>query len=104
VHDPFDEHAHERPVVSEAAVQWQQRGACRAHPAEVFFPDELRGRALQDAESRAKAICHQCPVVMACRAHAMSWPEAYGVWGELSPVERTYLRRRYPSRKWASAR
>ncbi len=67
---------------------WQLHGLCRDHPAEVFFPDEVRGRQLRRREDAAKAICRECPVLARCRAHALSAPEAYGIWGAMTARER----------------
>ncbi|WP_308208115.1 WhiB family transcriptional regulator [Mycolicibacterium neworleansense] len=67
---------------------WQQSGLCRDHPAEVFFPEEARGRPLRRREDAAKAICRACPVLERCRAHALSAPEAYGIWGAMTARER----------------
>jgi len=36
----------------------------------------------------AKAVCAQCPVLAACRAHALAVQEPYGIWGGLSEEER----------------
>ncbi|MGV0738496.1 WhiB family transcriptional regulator [Mycobacterium syngnathidarum] len=67
---------------------WQLRGLCRDHPAEVFFPEEVRGRPLRSRENAAKAICLACPVLDRCRAHALSAPEPYGIWGAMTARER----------------
>lgn len=67
---------------------WQLHGLCRDHPAEVFFPEELRGRPLRRREDAAKAICRACPVLDQCRSHALSAPEPYGIWGAMTARER----------------
>ncbi|MCV7387241.1 WhiB family transcriptional regulator [Mycobacterium porcinum] len=67
---------------------WQQHGLCRDHPAEVFFPEEARGRPLRRREDAAKAICRTCPVLARCRTHALSAPEPYGIWGAMTARER----------------
>lgn len=67
---------------------WQLRGLCRDHPAEVFFPEEVRGRPLRRREDAAKAICLACPVLERCRTHALSAPEPYGIWGAMTARER----------------
>ncbi|MGA5545483.1 WhiB family transcriptional regulator [Mycobacterium sp. NPDC051198] len=67
---------------------WQLHGLCRDHPAEVFFPEELRGRPLRRREDAAKAICRACPVLDRCRSHALSAPEPYGIWGAMTARER----------------
>ena len=59
--------------------------ACRGMRTKVFFHSEReRGPARRTWEAAAKAICHRCPVIMACREHALCGPESYGIWGGLS--------------------
>ncbi len=70
---------------------WQLRGSCRDHPAEVFFPDEVRGRELRRREDKAKGICRECPVLAQCRQHALASPEPYGIWGATTARERAVM-------------
>ncbi|WP_034649013.1 WhiB family transcriptional regulator [Corynebacterium vitaeruminis] len=73
---------------------WQLRGACRGKNSEVFYhPDGERGRARMQRELRAKAICDACPVLLACREHALKVAEPYGIWGGLSESERQLVLR-----------
>lgn len=68
---------------------WQLQGACRGENSEVFYhPDGERGRSRQLRENRAKAICRNCPVIEACRAHALECNEPFGVWGGMTEAER----------------
>ncbi|MGA5536838.1 WhiB family transcriptional regulator [Mycolicibacterium nivoides] len=48
----------------------------------------FRGRPLRRREDAAKAICQACPVLARCRAHALSAPEPYGIWGAMTARER----------------
>ncbi len=71
---------------------WQLRGACRGSDGELFFhPENERGAARTRREEAAKAVCHGCPVLLSCRAHALSVREPYGVWGGLSESDRCAL-------------
>lgn len=71
---------------------WQYEGACRSLPAEMFFhPDGERGPRRRNRESAAKAVCASCPVLAACRAHALAVQEPYGIWGGLSEDDRAVL-------------
>ncbi len=71
------------------AWDWQMEGSCRGASSAIFFhPDRERGPARLRREARAKAICEQCPVLDACRDHALAVHEPYGVWGGLSESER----------------
>ena len=76
-----------RPVADE--WEWQYQGACRDLPAEMFFhPDGERGPRRRNRENTAKAVCATCPVMLACRAHALAVQEPYGIWGGLSEDDR----------------
>ena len=69
--------------------EWQQQGACRGSDTELFFhPEGERGPRRARREAAAKAICATCPVLAACRAHALSVREPYGIWGGMSEHER----------------
>jgi WhiB family redox-sensing transcriptional regulator len=39
-------------------------------------------------EATAKAMCRDCPALLACRDHALTHGEVYGVWGGLGEQER----------------
>ena len=68
---------------------WQQSARCRGLPSDVFFPEELDSRRQRrQREQVAKQICAGCPVIAACREHALHAPERYGVWGALTARER----------------
>lgn len=68
---------------------WQQQGLCRVLPSEMFFhPDGERGKARRRRIEQAKALCATCPVMRACREHALTIREPYGVWGGMSEDER----------------
>ena len=76
-----------RPVADE--WEWQYQGACRDLPSEMFFhPDGERGPRRRNRENTAKAVCASCPVIAACRAHALAVQEPYGIWGGLSEDDR----------------
>ncbi|WP_330220077.1 WhiB family transcriptional regulator [Mycolicibacterium peregrinum] len=85
---PFYRSPRNLPPPAFDAWSWQLHGLCRDHPAEVFFPEELRGRPLRRREDAAKAICRACPVLDRCRSHALSAPEPYGIWGAMTARER----------------
>ena len=76
-----------RPVADE--WEWQYQGSCRELPSEMFFhPDGERGPRRRNRENSAKAICASCPVIAACRTHALTMSEPYGVWGGLTEDDR----------------
>ena len=72
------------------ALEWHVDAACRGPQSRVFFPP-LTPERRDDREVReahAKAICGECPVLMACRDHALSAHEPHGIWGGLNEQER----------------
>ncbi len=78
------------PVMEE--WEWQYQGACRDLDPEAFFhPDGERGPRRRNRENAAKAVCARCPVIAACRAHALAVQEPYGIWGGLSEDDRTAI-------------
>jgi WhiB family redox-sensing transcriptional regulator len=78
------------PVMEE--WEWQYKGACRDLDPEMFFhPDGERGPRRRNRENAAKAVCASCPVIAACRAHALAVQEPYGIWGGLSESDRTAI-------------
>jgi WhiB family redox-sensing transcriptional regulator len=77
------------PVFS--SYEWQQGGACakaEADPNLFFHPDGERGPARRLREVSALAVCASCRVLEACRGHAMSVREPYGVWGGTTETDR----------------
>ena len=78
------------PVMEE--WEWQYKGACRDLDPEMFFhPDGERGPRRRNRENAAKAVCATCPVIAACRAHALAVQEPYGIWGGLSEDDRAAI-------------
>jgi len=69
--------------------EWQLQGACREADKGLFFhPEGERGPARRNRDAAAKAVCATCPVLLECRAHALSAREPYGVWGGLTEDDR----------------
>jgi WhiB family redox-sensing transcriptional regulator len=88
-----------RPVADE--WEWQYQGSCRELPSEMFFhPDGERGPRRRNRENTAKAICASCPVIAACRAHALAVQEPYGIWGGLSEDDRLAIIGKTSSQKF----
>jgi WhiB family redox-sensing transcriptional regulator len=67
---------------------WRQAAACEGSPSNVFYPEN------EFEMAAAKAICARCPVRNVCLETALRNNERYGVWGGLTPRERTRVRRR----------
>ncbi len=75
-----------------ALWDWQLRGACRDIDSSLFFhPEGARGPSRTAREVHAQSICATCPVIAACRSHALAVQEPYGVWGGLTESDRVTL-------------
>ncbi|MFY0406608.1 WhiB family transcriptional regulator [Solicola sp. PLA-1-18] len=80
------------PSPIQDSYEWQYEGACNDADPETFFSPEFeRGPRRRARESAAKSFCARCPVVDACREHALSVQEPFGVWGGLTTHERQDL-------------
>ncbi len=72
--------------------EWQYQGLCRSADPDIFFhPEGERGGTRRRRDEAAKAMCAVCPVLEACREHALKVQEPYGVWGGLTEDERSVL-------------
>jgi WhiB family redox-sensing transcriptional regulator len=68
---------------------WHSDAVCRRDEAGLFFAPSKEPTAARLArEEAAKRVCARCPVMVACREHALLQPEPYGVWGGLTAAER----------------
>nr|WP_308345309.1 WhiB family transcriptional regulator [Streptomyces sp. ISL-94] len=68
---------------------WHAEAVCRRDEAGLFFaPSKEPTAARLSREEAAKRVCARCPVMVACREHALLQPEPYGVWGGLTAAER----------------
>jgi WhiB family transcriptional regulator, redox-sensing transcriptional regulator len=80
------------PVPVTTIWDWQLHAACRGIDSAVFFhPENERGPAKHRRDRRAKQVCTRCPVIEACRRHALEVHEPYGVWGGMTVAEREAL-------------
>ncbi|MBO0680827.1 WhiB family transcriptional regulator [Mycolicibacterium sp. S2-37] len=71
---------------------WQSRARCLGLPTDVFFDsDGDRGARRIAREQHAKQICNLCPVLRDCLAFALTSGQQYGVWGSMTPRERSAL-------------
>lgn len=74
--------------------EWQQHGRCRGADSTLFFPSEGERRPARARRlKRAKRLCGGCPVIQACREHALTVGEPYGIWGGMSERELVAARR-----------
>lgn len=75
----------------DARWAWADYGMCRALP-DLFYNSEDEAKSTRRRkEAAAKKLCGRCPVIEACRRHAMDQRELYGVWGGMTEAERHRL-------------
>lgn len=74
----------------EDAPGWADDARCRGEDPALFFgPNRFEPKRERIArEEAAKAVCRSCPCIQACREHAISAGETYGVWGGLGETDR----------------
>ncbi|MCZ7528096.1 MAG: WhiB family transcriptional regulator [Acidimicrobiia bacterium] len=68
-------------------LTWMSRAVCRGESVLFFAPPGERPEARILRESKARAVCEQCPVLEPCRHWAREQRE-YGFWGGESEEER----------------
>lgn len=66
---------------------WMAYAKCADLDPEVFFPGPNGDTATP------KAVCHDCPVRLACLEHAIANDERHGIWGGTTIHERRRIRR-----------
>lgn len=68
-------------------MNWRTKAACRHSDPDTWFPtpgdDTTRNRALR--------ICRACPVQRECAEYAFHIDATEGIWGGLTPKQRTHL-------------
>lgn len=64
---------------------------CQNAP-DLFFDFDEDSVLQQNRYTMARQLCADCPVKMLCLAYALDNNEEFGVWGGLSPHERSRLK------------
>ena len=73
----------------ESATHWASRAKCRFTESDELFVDGA-------AQTRAKRLCDECPVLAECLAEALDNNLQWGIWGGMTERERRALLRRRP--------
>ena len=74
---------------------WRESAACQGDE-DLFYNSEDEPKGVRRRqEEQAVAVCRTCPVIDACRTHALETPELYGVWGGLTENQRHRLSGRH---------
>jgi WhiB family redox-sensing transcriptional regulator len=74
-------------LVFTGPLAWTVDAACEGETPLYFAPPGERPEARLVRESKARAICHSCPVLQPCRSWARAQRE-YGFWGGESEEDR----------------
>lgn len=70
-------------------LNWVTQAECRGLNTDIFFSTHPK------AIETAKSVCRDCPVQAACLEEAMATEDSrYGIYGGLTPDERSDLARR----------
>lgn len=71
---------------------WRELALCKDRNTNDFYPEMgVKGAAKQVREM--KVFCRQCSVILECLDYAIDNDEQYGIWGGMTPKERTRIRR-----------
>ena len=79
------------------AEGWRDQAACVGVDYKVMFPSQPRGgrgRSTEEIAREAKAVCAFCPVREECLRYALDNNISHGVWGGMTPNQRTRVRRK----------
>ncbi len=80
--------------------RWMGQAACRGQGFDAWFSTDEVG----EETDAARRVCAGCPVRLECLDHALDGGIRHGLWGGLSPSERTALNRRGGRQATAKAR
>lgn len=86
--------AHTSAAHHEDDPRWRDDAACRNADPDTFYPK----RYDEELVAAARAVCGDCPVAVACLDYALAAHEKHGMWGGLSPSERSRVRRKRAER------
>lgn len=73
-------------IVADDGFSWREGAPCGTVDPDIFF-DKAENDPL--VEEQAKLICMGCPVATDCIDAAMLGREEYGIWGGMTPKERS---------------
>lgn len=72
----------------ESVQDWAADGTCHGHrDPDLWFADDVA------SQRQARSFCAVCPVREECLLYALEHDLDFGVWGGLTPAERTEIRR-----------
>ena len=69
---------------------WRDLAFCKGQNTNDFYP-EFGVKGAMDQVRKMKAFCRRCSVTIECLKFAIANDEQFGIWGGLTPKERTNL-------------
>ena len=83
-------------VATNKATKWMREALCLGQDSAIFFPERSRRRdtlSVRESYSEARLLCSQCSVKAICLGYALANDIDTGMWGGLTPSERSLLPR-----------
>jgi WhiB family redox-sensing transcriptional regulator len=75
-------------TLAEAIRNAETNPPCQETDPEAWFLD----KSDVGTSRQAKELCKECPVIAECGAFAVANQEQFGIWGGMTPRERSFLR------------
>lgn len=70
---------------------WRDDASCKGEDLSIFFIENEDGSISRKNIKKAKSICLQCLVKIKCLNYALNEDIRYGIWGGITPRERSSL-------------
>lgn len=70
---------------------WRDDASCKGQDLSIFFIENEDGSISRKNIKKAKSICLKCLVQVKCLSYALNEDIRYGIWGGITPRERSSL-------------
>jgi len=70
---------------------WRDDASCKGQDLSIFFIENEEGSISRKNIKKAKSICLKCLVQVKCLSYALNEDIRYGIWGGITPRERSSL-------------
>ena len=74
--------------------EWRKNAYCKGKETEFFYP-EIGTKGAAEQVKNVKTFCALCSVSAECLQTAIANDEQFGIWGGLTPKERSKVRKQY---------
>lgn len=75
-------------------LKWHDSANCKGMETNIFFT-ESTNKQYKKNTALARAVCNKCKVRSECLNYALTENVPFGIWGGLSPRERSAVIRKY---------